>query len=90
MYLIGSSCAAFFFGILNTQARMMMSLNIASISILPDGEVLRLLMFNGKVMDTPIRDVLIHRITPKKIELRIIVRTRPFRVQIDNNDALMK
>ena len=57
MYLIGSSCAAVFFGIVNAQARMMMSLNIASMSILPDGEVLRLLMFNGKVLDAPIRDV---------------------------------
>ena len=90
LYLMGCSFSSFFFGILNLNARMHKNLSVANITVLPDGENLRVLMFNGKLYDTPIKDCFCHEITPTKVSLKIKVNNRDLRVHVDNSGSLMK
>ena len=66
------------------------NLSVANITVLPDGENIRVLMFNGKIYDTPIKDCFCHEVTPTKVSLRIKVAGRDLRVHVDNSASLMK
>ena len=74
---------AAFQGLFLAMNSMVNNLSIASLTVQPNCETLRMVMFNGKQFDSEIKNCKITQITKRQIDMRINVNDRTSHVLIN-------